>query len=117
MPAPRVRATMFTRQSRRTDLDGHSHSVELHEAASPYRHPRYDRPSAKEKLIHWCHRPLLAGTRRTQTTKLAFDRQGREEVPQRFADFARAVERSEVSAGEGDQSCSQQLRKRSTHVF
>src|SRR5437660_965117 len=51
MPAPRVRATMFTRQGRRTDPHGHSHSVELHEAASPYRHPRYDGPSAKEKLI------------------------------------------------------------------
>jgi hypothetical protein len=51
MPAPRVRATMFTRQGRRTDTHGHSHSVELHEAASPYRHPRYDRPFAKEKLI------------------------------------------------------------------
>src|SRR5579863_2447383 len=51
MPAPRVRATMFTRQGRRTDPHGHSHSVELHEAASPYRHPRYDRPSAKERLI------------------------------------------------------------------
>src|SRR5580700_7809131 len=50
MPDPRVRATMFTRQGRRTDPHGHSHSVELHEAASPYRHPRYDRPSAKEKL-------------------------------------------------------------------
>jgi hypothetical protein len=42
---------MFTRQGRRTDPHGHSHSVELHEAASPYRHPRYDRPSATEKLI------------------------------------------------------------------
>ena len=42
---------MFTRQGRRTDPHGHSHSVELNEAASPYRHPRYDRPSAKEKLI------------------------------------------------------------------
>jgi len=42
---------MFTRQGRRTDPHGHSHSVELHEAASPYRHPRYDGPSAKEKLI------------------------------------------------------------------
>jgi len=42
---------MFTRQGRRTDPHGNSHSVELHEAASPYRHPRYDRPSAKEKLI------------------------------------------------------------------
>src|SRR5262252_3123174 len=51
MPVPRVRATMFTRQGRRTDPHGHSHSVELHEAASPYRHPRYDWPSAKEKLI------------------------------------------------------------------
>ena len=51
MPTARVRATMFTRQGRRTHPHGHSHSVELYEAASPYRHPRYHRPSVKEKLI------------------------------------------------------------------
>src|SRR5580765_5261654 len=42
---------MFRRQGRRTNPDGLSQSVESHEAASPYRHPRYHRPSAKEKLI------------------------------------------------------------------
>jgi hypothetical protein len=69
MPAPRVRATMFTRQGRRTDPHGHSHSVELHEAASPYRHPRYDRPSAKEKLI-----PLVpsAASGREETNPLPY---------------------------------------------
>jgi transposase len=38
-------------RGRRTNPDGLSQSVELHEAASPYRHPRYHRASAKEKLI------------------------------------------------------------------
>src|SRR5690242_8403916 len=51
MPSPGVRATMFTRQGRLADPYGPSHSVVLHEAASPLRHPRYDRPSAKEKFI------------------------------------------------------------------
>src|SRR5579863_8947199 len=49
-------------------------------------------------------------------TPLAF-RQGSQEVQQRFADFARAVERSEMSAGERDQRCAQQLRERSTDLF
>jgi hypothetical protein len=43
--------TMFRRQGRRPNPDGLSQSVQLHEAASPYSHPRYHRPSAKEKLI------------------------------------------------------------------
>src|ERR1700732_2310306 len=59
---------MFRRQGRRTNPDGLSQSVELHEAASPYRHPRYHRPSAKEKLI-----PLVrsAATGRSATVSPA----------------------------------------------
>ena len=45
---------MFTRQGRRTDPHGHGHSVVLHEAAFPYRHPRYDQRRLRINSSHWC---------------------------------------------------------------
>lgn len=63
MPAARVRATMFRRQGRRTNPDGHSQSVELHEAASHTGiHAITGRP-LRRNSSPWCDRPLLAQKR------------------------------------------------------
>jgi hypothetical protein len=64
---------MFRRQGRRTNPDGLSQSVELHEAASPYRHPRYHRPSAKEKLIPLVRSAATGGTETVQVAVAATD--------------------------------------------